>query len=101
MPQGIYARTLSLGWRSPPSPFPRNWGQRTLPPHKFSLIRRILHAIEKSASPLPGLETVRGGEAFERLGIADAVHRDHFFHSVDEAVRVLAKKTNEFPIDKE
>jgi hypothetical protein len=55
----------------------------------------------KSASPLPRLESVRGGEAFERLGITDAEHRDHFFHSVDEAVRVLAKKTNEFPEDKE
>ncbi|MGH6852988.1 MAG: SulP family inorganic anion transporter, partial [Methylocella sp.] len=47
------------------------------------------------------LESVRAGEAFERLGITDAVHLDHFFHSVDEAIRVLAKKTNEFPKDKE
>ncbi|MDQ6868743.1 MAG: SulP family inorganic anion transporter [Pseudomonadota bacterium] len=47
------------------------------------------------------LESVRAGEAFERLGITDAVHRDHFFHSVDEAIRALAKKTNEFPEDKE
>jgi sulfate permease, SulP family len=47
------------------------------------------------------LESVRAGEAFERLGVTDAVHRDHFFHSVDEAIRVLAKKTNEFPEDKE
>ncbi len=47
------------------------------------------------------LESVRAGEAFERLGITDAVHRDHFFHSVDEAIKVLAKKTNEFPEDKE
>jgi MFS superfamily sulfate permease-like transporter len=47
------------------------------------------------------LESVRAGEAFERLGITDAVHRDHFFHSVDEAIRVLAKKTNEFPEDRE
>ena len=47
------------------------------------------------------LESVRAAEAFERLGITDAVHRDHFFHSVDEAIRVLAKKTNEFPEDKE
>jgi sulfate permease, SulP family len=47
------------------------------------------------------LESVRAGEAFERLGITDAVHRDHFFHSVDEAIRMLAKKTNEFPEDKE
>jgi hypothetical protein len=44
---------------------------------------------------------VRAVEAFERLGITDAVHGDHFFHSVDEAIRVLAKKTNEFPEDKE
>ncbi|MGH6836279.1 MAG: SulP family inorganic anion transporter [Methylocella sp.] len=47
------------------------------------------------------LESVRAGEAFERLGITDAVQRDHFFRSVDEAIRVLAKKTNEFPDDKE
>ena len=32
---------------------------------------------------------------------SDSVHRDHFFHSVDEAIRTLAKKTNEFPEDKE
>ncbi len=38
------------------------------------------------------LESMRAGEAFERLGITDAVHRDHFFHSVDEAIKVLAKK---------
>jgi sulfate permease, SulP family len=38
------------------------------------------------------LESVRAGEAFERLGITDAVHRDHFFHSVDEAIRLLTKK---------
>lgn len=47
------------------------------------------------------LESVRAGEAFERLGVTDAVRRDHFFHSVDEAIRALAKKTNEFPEDKE
>jgi SulP family sulfate permease len=47
------------------------------------------------------LESVRAGEAFEQLGITDAVHRDHFFHSVDEAIKVLAKKTNEFPEEKE
>lgn len=47
------------------------------------------------------LKPVRAGEAFERLGITDAVHLDHFFHSVDEAIRALAKKTNEFPDDKE
>ncbi|MGH6823876.1 MAG: SulP family inorganic anion transporter, partial [Methylocella sp.] len=47
------------------------------------------------------LESVRAGEAFEHLGITAAVHRDHFFRSVDEAIRVLAKKTNEFPEDKE
>ena len=45
------------------------------------------------------LESVRAGEAFERLGITDAVGRDHFFHSVDEAIRVLAKKSNELPED--
>lgn len=47
------------------------------------------------------LESVRAEEAFERLGITDAVHRDRFFHSVDEAIRALVKKTNEFPDDKE
>ncbi|MGH6794954.1 MAG: SulP family inorganic anion transporter [Methylocella sp.] len=47
------------------------------------------------------LESVRAQDAFERLGITDAVHPDHFFHSVDEAIRVLAKKANEFPEDKE
>ncbi len=30
-----------------------------------------------------------------------AVHQDDFFHSVDEAIRTLAKKTNEFHEDKE
>jgi MFS superfamily sulfate permease-like transporter len=45
------------------------------------------------------LESVRAEEAFDRFGITEAVRRDHFFHSVDEAIRVLAKnskKTNEF-----
>jgi SulP family sulfate permease len=45
------------------------------------------------------LESVRAEEAFDRFGITSAVRRDHFFHSVDEAIRVLAKnrkKTNEF-----
>jgi MFS superfamily sulfate permease-like transporter len=45
------------------------------------------------------IKSVRAEEAFERFGITDAVHQDHFFHSVDEAIRALAKnskKTNEF-----
>jgi len=45
------------------------------------------------------LESVRAQEAFDRFGITEAVRPDHFFRSVDEAVRVLAKnhkKSNEF-----
>jgi SulP family sulfate permease len=61
---------------------------------EFCVAQKIRFAVAR-------LESVRAGEAFERLGVTDAVHRDHFFHSVDEAIRVLAKKTNEFPEDKE
>lgn len=45
-------------------------------------------------------ESVRAQDAFDRFGITNAVHRDRFFHSVDEAIKVLAKsskKKNEFP----
>jgi MFS superfamily sulfate permease-like transporter len=38
------------------------------------------------------LEPLRAQEAFERFGIVGAVPRDHFFHSVEEAIRALAKK---------
>ncbi|MCI0735106.1 MAG: SulP family inorganic anion transporter [Beijerinckiaceae bacterium] len=42
------------------------------------------------------LESLRAQEGFDRFGIADAVQRTHMFHSVDEAIRALAKKSNEF-----
>jgi SulP family sulfate permease len=38
---------------------------------------------------LARLESVRAQEAFERFGIYEVLHRDHVFHSVDEAVRKL------------
>ncbi len=66
------------------------------------LIEFIQHCAQsKIRFAVARLELVRAQEAFERLGITDAVHRDHFFHSVDEAIRVLAKKTSEFREDKE
>jgi MFS superfamily sulfate permease-like transporter len=37
------------------------------------------------------LESVRAQDAFERFKLFDALSRDHIFHSVDEAVRALAK----------
>jgi hypothetical protein len=45
-------------------------GTAHLTPHKFSLNSSNFARNRKSVSPLHGLETVRGGEAFERLGIA-------------------------------
>jgi sulfate permease, SulP family len=70
----------------------------------FTAAQILLEVIEECAQShitfaVARLESVRAEEAFERFGITDAVHRDHFFHSVDEAIRVLAKnskKTNEF-----
>jgi len=38
------------------------------------------------------LESVRTAAAFKRFRITDAVRRDHFFRSVEEAIRALAKK---------
>jgi SulP family sulfate permease len=38
------------------------------------------------------LESVRAQHAFERFKLFDALSRDHVFHSVDEAVRVLGPK---------
>ncbi|MGH6800073.1 MAG: SulP family inorganic anion transporter, partial [Methylocella sp.] len=72
----------------------------------FTAARVLIEFIEFCAQSkirfaVARLESVRAGEAFERLGITDAVNRDHFFHSVDEAIRVLAKNTNEFPDNKE
>jgi MFS superfamily sulfate permease-like transporter len=37
------------------------------------------------------LESTRAQNAFERFGIYDALPREHVFHSVEEAVRKLAK----------
>jgi hypothetical protein len=37
------------------------------------------------------LESVRAQEAFERFAIYEMLPKDHVFHSVDEAVRKLAK----------
>ena len=37
------------------------------------------------------LELVRAQDAFERFGIYEVLPRDHVFHSVDEAVRKLAR----------
>ncbi|WGJ14219.1 SulP family inorganic anion transporter [Methylocapsa sp. D3K7] len=45
------------------------------------------------------LESTRAQDAFDRFGVTDAVQRDHFFHSVAEAIEILAKnpkKSNEF-----
>lgn len=45
------------------------------------------------------LESVRAQEAFFSLGISNHVRPNRLFHSVDEAIKLLAKKTNEFPED--
>jgi hypothetical protein len=37
------------------------------------------------------LESVRAQAAFERFRLFDALSKDHIFHSVDEAVRSLAR----------
>jgi sulfate permease, SulP family len=50
---------------------------------------------QKIALAVARLESLRAQEAFERLGISDALDRTHLFHSVDEAVKALAKKSNE------
>jgi MFS superfamily sulfate permease-like transporter len=36
------------------------------------------------------LESVRAQDAFERFRIYDVLPKDHFFHSVDQAIRALA-----------
>jgi sulfate permease, SulP family len=67
----------------------------------FTAAQVLLAVIEECAQlkitfAVARLESLRAQEAFERFGIIGAVPRDHFFHSVDEAIRTLAKKTNEF-----
>jgi sulfate permease, SulP family len=67
----------------------------------FTAAQVLLAVIEECAQlkitfAIARLESLRAQEAFERFGIIGAVPRDHFFHSVDEAIRTLAKKTNEF-----
>jgi sulfate permease, SulP family len=42
------------------------------------------------------LESLRAQDGFERFGIADGLPRSHLFHSVDEAIKALGKKSNEF-----
>ncbi len=70
----------------------------------FTAAQILLEVIEecrqsKITFAIARLESVRAEEAFKRFGITDVVHHDHFFHSVDEAIRALtknSKKTNEF-----
>jgi sulfate permease, SulP family len=67
----------------------------------FTAAQVLLAVIEECAQSkitlaIARLESLRAQEAFERFGIIGAVPRDHFFHSVDEAIRALEKKTNEF-----
>jgi sulfate permease, SulP family len=50
---------------------------------------------QKIAVAVARLESLRAQEAFEHLGISDALDRTHVFHSVDEAIKALAKKSNE------
>ena len=40
---------------------------------------------------LARLESVRAQDAFERFKLFDVLPKEHVFHSVDEAVRRLAK----------
>jgi SulP family sulfate permease len=40
---------------------------------------------------LARLESVRAQDAFERFKLFDVLPKEHVFHSVDEAVRKLAK----------
>lgn len=42
------------------------------------------------------LESLRAQDGFERFGISEALPRTHLFHSVDEAIKALLKKSNEF-----
>jgi len=42
------------------------------------------------------LESLRAQDGFERFGIAEMLPRTHLFHSVDEAIKALSKKSNEF-----
>jgi sulfate permease, SulP family len=46
---------------------------------------------EGVAVAMARLESVRAQDAFERFKLFDALSRDHVFHSVDEAVKALAK----------
>jgi sulfate permease, SulP family len=58
---------------------------------------QILHDVFKACREtgvtvaMARLESVRAQDAFERFKLFDALARDHVFHSVDEAVRALAK----------
>jgi sulfate permease, SulP family len=67
----------------------------------FTAAQILLALIEECAQrkitvAVARLESLRAQEAFERFQIADALPRTHLFHSVDEAIRALVKKSNEF-----
>ena len=53
-------------------------------------------AQRKISMAVARLESLRAQDGFERFGITDALPRTHLFHSVDEAIRALGKKSNEF-----
>jgi sulfate permease, SulP family len=53
-------------------------------------------AQQKISVAVARLESLRAQDGFERFGITDALPRTHLFHSVDEAIRALVKKSNEF-----
>jgi sulfate permease, SulP family len=53
-------------------------------------------AYRKITVAVARLESLRAQEGFERFGISDALPRTNLFHSVDEAIKALVKKSNEF-----
>jgi MFS superfamily sulfate permease-like transporter len=53
-------------------------------------------AQQKITVAVARLESLRAQDSFERFGIAEALPRTHLYHSVDEAIKALAKKSNEF-----
>lgn len=67
----------------------------------FTAAQVLLSIVEECARreitfAVARLESLRAQEAFERFGITRTVTRDRLFRSVDEAIRTLTKKTNEF-----
>jgi sulfate permease, SulP family len=53
-------------------------------------------ARQKITVAVARLESLRAQDGFERFGIAEALPRTRLFRSVDEAIKALAKKPNEF-----